>query len=56
VAAADDAIATPRATASVRPSAIIAPPVTQNGKGSQLVPLGSRRGAWANASAIDARA
>jgi hypothetical protein len=37
--------ATHRATASDRPQRIIAPPFNQNGKGSQLVPLGSSFGA-----------
>jgi preprotein translocase subunit SecG len=41
---------------TVRPKAIIAAPVTQNGKGSQLVPLGSRRGACAKVCAMTVRA
>ena len=48
--------ATTRATPSERPSTSIAVPVTQNGKGSQLVPLGSSVGWCANCCAMTTRA
>jgi hypothetical protein len=55
-AATPSASETPRATSIDRPSRAIAPPVVQNGKGSQLVPLGSRAGAPAKRCAITMRA
>lgn len=45
-----------RATVRLLPKTARMVPLHQNGKGSQLVPLGSRRGAWANDCAIVTRA
>src|ERR1700690_681121 len=54
--AAPRATATTRATPSDLPAIHMALPSTQNGRGSQLVPLGSSRGACANCCAMTVRA
>ena len=48
--------ATTRAASKLRPATIIALPASQKGNGSQLVPLGSSRGATAKPWAMTTRA